>query len=188
MSLAHRRQKRPDLIRHNLLDAALQIVVEEGPQAVTLDAVARRADVTKGGLQHHFPNKQALLDTLFDCLFHDFEGDLQKAIEAEPDTPGRHARAYIRLAFASHADTPSQRALLLLGLSWPPYAQRWRESCAKALLADGADPETADRLLLCRIAADGLWTSQITGSYALDEQRRDNLLQMLLRLCDGAIA
>ena len=82
MTLAHRKPKQPELVRQKLLDVALQIVVAEGPHAVTLDAVAKRAHVTKGGLQHHFPSKQALLDTLFDALFKDFEAQLQQAINS----------------------------------------------------------------------------------------------------------
>ena len=35
---------------------------------VTLDAVSQAAGVSKGGLLHHFPNKMALLDGLFDDL------------------------------------------------------------------------------------------------------------------------
>ena len=183
LSIAHQRSKQPDLVRHNLLQAAMQLVVDEGVHAVTLDAVSQLADVTKGGLQHHFKNKQALLDTLFDCLFHDFEGQLQDAVDAEPDVPGRHARAYMRVVFDSAHDAPAQRALLLLGLSWPPYAARWRDVCASALAADGPHRDSADRRFLCRLAADGLWLSQISGSHELDEERRSSLLNLLLNWC-----
>lgn len=184
MTLAHRKPKQPELVRQKLLDVALQIVVAEGPHAVTLDAVAKRAHVTKGGLQHHFPSKQALLDTLFDELFEAFERQLQQALEAEEDTPGRQARAYVRTAFASEGDVATQRAVIALGLNWPPYAARWKEVCAAALQADGADPGSANRRLMCRLAADGLWSAQIFDSYALDATRRAELLSLLLNLCN----
>lgn len=161
----------------------MQLLVEEGPQAVTLDAVSQRAKVSKGGLQHHFPSKQDLLDTLFDCLFQDFEGQLHDAVEAEPDTPGRHARAYIRLVFDMPNDAPSQRALLLLGLNSPVYAARWRATCEAALLADGSDRTSANRRLLCRLAVDGLWCAQIFDSYRLDEARQTDLRNLLLDFC-----
>jgi AcrR family transcriptional regulator len=184
MSLANRRPKQPELVRQQLLDVTLQIVATEGAHAVTLDAVARRAQVTKGGLQHHFPSKQALLDTLFDTLFHDFEAQLQEAVAAEEDTPGRHARAYIKTVFDSAGDVARHRAVLSLGLSWAPYSARWRDACAAALQADGGDRGNANRLLLCRLAADGLWSAQMFDIYALDTTRRTELLALLLQLCD----
>ena len=64
MTEAHRRPKQPELIRSQLLLVVRDILVQEGPHAVTLDAVSRRANVTKGGLQHHFRSKQALLQAL----------------------------------------------------------------------------------------------------------------------------
>lgn len=184
MTLAHRRLKQPDVVRQKLLDVALQIVVTDGPHAVTLDAVAQRANVTKGGLQHHFRSKRALLDTLFDSLFQDFENQLQEAVAFEADTPGRHARAYIRTAFDSVSDLAAQRAVIALGLSWAPYAARWKEICARALEADGDDRGSANRRLVCRLAADGLWSAQIFDSYGLDTARRAELMALLLQLCD----
>ena len=58
MTEAHRRQKQPQLIRGQLLAVVRSLLVEQGPHAVTLDAVAKQANVTKGGLQHHFRTKQ----------------------------------------------------------------------------------------------------------------------------------
>ncbi|WP_175541805.1 TetR/AcrR family transcriptional regulator [Polaromonas sp. YR568] len=183
MPTAHLLAKQPELVRHSVLDAALQFVIEEGPQAVTLAAVAVRAQVSPEDLQGHFSSRQALLDTLFDCLFQDFEGQLQEAIEAEEDLPGGQARAYVRLTFNGMGDTPTQRALMLLGLNWPPYAARWREACAAALVGDGSGRDSANRRLLCRLAADGLWCSQVFGCYALDETRQAEMLELLLSLC-----
>lgn len=183
MATAQLLAKQPELIRHSVLDAALQFVIEEGPHAVTLDAVALRAQVSQEDLQHHFGSRQALLDTLFDCLFQDFEGQLQEAIEAEENLPGRQARAYVRLTFNGTGDTPTQRALMLLGLSWPPYAARWREACAAALQGDGSERDSANRRLLCRLAADGLWCSQVFECYALDETRQAEVRDLLLSLC-----
>lgn len=47
--------------RARLLSAADQIAAESGAAGVSLDAVAARAGVSKGGLLYHFPTKVALL-------------------------------------------------------------------------------------------------------------------------------
>ncbi|WP_202907123.1 TetR/AcrR family transcriptional regulator [Acidovorax sp. SD340] len=133
MTEAHRRQKQPELIRSQLLGVVRELLVREGLHAVTLDAVAQRAGVTKGGLQHHYRSKQALLDALSDQLFEEFEQSFEKALKQEDDTPGRHARAYIRTCFDSGSDShqgETQRAIGLLALTSAPCRERgmrpWR--------------------------------------------------------------
>ena len=50
--------------RERLLDAAVAVVRRDGAQALTLDAVAAEAGVSKGGLLYHFRSKRDLLDAL----------------------------------------------------------------------------------------------------------------------------
>src|SRR3712207_9422759 len=44
------------------LEAAERVVARDGVARLSLDAVAGNADVSKGGLLYHFPNKDALID------------------------------------------------------------------------------------------------------------------------------
>lgn len=188
MTEAHRRQKQPQLIRHQLLAVVRDLLVHEGPHAVTLDAVARRANVTKGGLQHHFRSKQALLDALSEQLFEEFAQSYEKALQREAETPGRHARAYIRTCFDDRADcnrVDTQRAIGLLALTSPACRDRWHATMKTALAADGQDPNTANLLLACRLAGDGFWFAQMLDVYELDAQRKQDLLELLLKLCSG---
>jgi AcrR family transcriptional regulator len=50
--------------RIQLLKSAANIVNEQGIEYLTLDAVAKRAGVSKGGLLYHFNNKAALIQGL----------------------------------------------------------------------------------------------------------------------------
>jgi AcrR family transcriptional regulator len=52
--------------RRRLLDAAVAVVRREGPRALTLDAVAAEAGVSKGGLLYHFATKDDLVDALIE--------------------------------------------------------------------------------------------------------------------------
>ncbi|MFC0673593.1 TetR/AcrR family transcriptional regulator [Brachybacterium hainanense] len=47
--------------RDALLDAYEAILLDDGVRAATLEAVAARAGVSKGGLLYHFPSKDALV-------------------------------------------------------------------------------------------------------------------------------
>jgi AcrR family transcriptional regulator len=48
-------------------------VVEEGVSGMTLEAVAREAGVSKGGLLYHFPSKEALIGGMIGRLIDRFE-------------------------------------------------------------------------------------------------------------------
>jgi AcrR family transcriptional regulator len=186
MPEAHRRQKQPELIRSQLLLVVRDILVQEGPHAVTLDAVSRRANVTKGGLQHHFRSKQALLQALCDQLFGEFQANLALALEQEPDGPGRRARAYIRACFDTHSQlnqVETQRAIGLLALTLPEARERWHQAMQAELAADGEGTGHADLLLVCRMAADGFWFAQMLDAYPLDAARSARLLNLMLQLC-----
>ncbi|AGC43078.1 hypothetical protein MYSTI_01746 [Myxococcus stipitatus DSM 14675] len=51
-------------MRERLLRAADVLVREEGPDALTWEALARRARVGRGTPRYHFRSKQTLLDAL----------------------------------------------------------------------------------------------------------------------------
>jgi AcrR family transcriptional regulator len=56
-----RRRRAPARRRAELLDAALAVFAERGFEHATLQEVADRAGVTKGGVYHYFDSKEALL-------------------------------------------------------------------------------------------------------------------------------
>jgi len=58
------RTRNPSATRQRLLDAAGELACDEGASSLSLDAVAARAGVSKGGLLYHFPTKNALLRAL----------------------------------------------------------------------------------------------------------------------------
>lgn len=61
--------------RERILDALQVTVAESGPSAATLEAVAARAGVSKGGLLYHFGTKEALYGGLLDRLRIRAEGN-----------------------------------------------------------------------------------------------------------------
>lgn len=51
---------RPPLAKEKVLDAFEAVLIESGERAATMDATARAAGVSKGGLLYHFATKEAL--------------------------------------------------------------------------------------------------------------------------------
>ena len=54
--------------KDQILEAALQVVEENGANHLTIDAVAAYANFSKGGVLYHFPSKKALLCGMLDYL------------------------------------------------------------------------------------------------------------------------
>ncbi|GAB18576.1 putative TetR family transcriptional regulator [Gordonia effusa NBRC 100432] len=140
--------------RVKVLYAYAEILVESGERAATLDAVASRAAVSKGGLLYHFASKSALADGLAELLDELVAEDVV-AMRAAPDGPidyllrtSHHLderfeliyQAVTRLAMGSH--TRAKAAIE------SAYA-RWQQE----LVDVGADRAVAATILLI---ADGL--------------------------------
>lgn len=92
--------------RDRILDAYEDVLAVEGERYATLDAVAAKAGVSKGGLLYHFPSKDRLAAALCDRLLALAAEDVQ-AMRTAPEGPARY---YIR---SSHyAGTPLDRTLV----------------------------------------------------------------------------
>lgn len=61
-----------DLTRKALQDSARGIVAEFGAIHCTLEAVALRADVSRGALLYHFPTKEGLVEAMVRDLVEPF--------------------------------------------------------------------------------------------------------------------
>lgn len=92
--------------RDRILDAYEDLLAVEGERYATLEAVAARADVSKGGLLYHFPSKDRLAAALCDRLVVLAAEDAQQMRTADEGP----ARYYVR---SSHyAGTPLDRAVM----------------------------------------------------------------------------
>ncbi|MGV0813592.1 TetR/AcrR family transcriptional regulator [Mycolicibacterium boenickei] len=92
--------------RDRILDAYEDVLAIEGERHATLDAVAAKAGVSKGGLLYHFPSKDRLAAALCDRLLALAADDVND-MRTAPEGPARY---YIR---SSHyAGTRLDRALV----------------------------------------------------------------------------
>ncbi len=94
-------------LRGALLAAARLILEEEGPRALTLREVARRAGVSHAAPRHHY---SSLRDFMADCAamgFDDLADALSSAWSAHPDDPqaglGAMGLAYVNFALSHRA-------------------------------------------------------------------------------------
>lgn len=84
-----RKRLSPDESRTLALEAARQILIADGPQAVTLKAVAAKVDRTHANLLHHFGSAQglqkALAATLAEAVCENIGAAVMRARRGEAD-------------------------------------------------------------------------------------------------------
>lgn len=146
--------------RERAIKAALTLAKKDGAIGFTLEAVAREAGLSKGGLLHHFKTKESLLEALIADMVARFEAAILQLAEVDPKPTGRFTRAFLR-AIAT-ADLAENSKVLLSAVALNPTLLRpLRESqkrCFVQFSSDGIDPLTAHMIALC---ADAMWLHTI---------------------------
>jgi AcrR family transcriptional regulator len=165
--------------RRRLLDAATAVVRRDGARALTLDAVAAEAGVSKGGLLYHFATKRELLDAMLAGWLEEFGSEIEAASDEG------FAAGYVRASDMSGwaaADRATEFGLLAAMVDEPGTLERVRERYAEwqeRLLTESEDPVQA---VLARLAADGLWLADLLGLAPPSGGLRDQVLARMLDL------
>ncbi len=175
-----------------LLDAAQTVVLQGGAASITLDAVAAEAGVSKGGLLHHFPSKEKLIEAMVVRIVAEWRQDVMDAIEAQPHGPGRVARAFLAMSFEDHPDFADcvrrSTVVLLTALTAnPKLVQPLRDVYREleTLIAnDGLKPGYGEAVLS---AIDGLWFSKIFGTREVSAERSAAIRASLARLVEEGV-
>jgi AcrR family transcriptional regulator len=187
MAKAHQRKKQPEQVRRALLDCVAQIAIEQGLGALTIQAVAERAGVTKGGLLHHFDSKQALIEAVFADLLEKLDRQIDQAIEVDPEPRGSFTRGYIRACFAdrTHGTQNLWAALSVATLSEPALRALW-SAWLDARLARHHATDDTPTLTIARLAADGVWLADMLEKEAGLQRYPLELEAQLLAIASAA--
>ncbi|WP_292790946.1 MULTISPECIES: TetR/AcrR family transcriptional regulator [unclassified Microbacterium] len=86
---------RPPLAREKVLDAFEAILIDEGERAATLEATAKTAGVSKGGLLYHFRSKDDLEAGLLERLDHLTTLDLERMRTADEGPVAYYVRTSV---------------------------------------------------------------------------------------------
>jgi len=188
MNSNYHRKKDPERVQEQLLEAASLIAARDGIASLSLNAVARQAGVSKGGLLHHFHGKQELIHALFSRLLARMEKKIMALMKADPNRNGRFSRAYL-MYIAELGETDESRQLALLSLAMPNemvLRKCWRDWMLDHLAqADDIDRSYVGNLV--RYAADGLWLSELTEGPTLSQTERQALVNRLAEMTLGGL-
>jgi AcrR family transcriptional regulator len=175
-----------------ILDAVERIVMARGVAGLTLEAAAREAGVSKGGLLHHYASKEAMLSAMLIRLAGFITEEHARNVAAAPHGPGRVARAFLAWAFGeadcSPGDERHDRASAVFLAAFhhdPALLDPLRVVFARmkhSLVNDGIPP---GRALAVMAACDGLFMAHIFRTHDYTPEERAGLratLEALLEL------
>jgi AcrR family transcriptional regulator len=178
--------------RDSILDSAQALVVREGSGGFTLDRIAGEAKVSKGGLLYHFPTKEELVSALVARSIEYFEKDLALYKEFKGDAPGANTKAFVVAAlegeWAKKVGLVSSHGLdlfatMLAVISTSPHLMApMREAYARwqnDIENDDTDPTLAT---IVRLAADGLWFTELLGLSTFTPKKRGEIVEGLKSL------
>lgn len=172
--------------REAIFDAAEALVGEAGAAHLTLDAVAARAGISKGGVLYNFATKQALVRGMLDRLLARFDATRAAAAARVPAGPNHALRAYIAAALAD-PDQARWAPVLAAAAEDPRLLAPARRYYA-ARLAEfdaAATPAMRERALIAWLAAEGLCFLETFAIAPVRGRRRARLAAALQRLAAG---
>lgn len=172
-----------------MLDAAEAVVVRQGIANLTLDAVAAEAKMSKGGLLHHFPSKDKLVEGMVRRCADGWRECSTLAYESTSPGKGRMCRALLQhLADADAWTDQCQRsssAVFAALAQNPALIEPMRETyqdIRRRLESDGLPPGVAETVVA---AMDGLWLYRVLGLATVDQRHMDLIRRALEPLVIG---
>jgi AcrR family transcriptional regulator len=173
---------RSERTRVAVIQSALAIIVRDGPHRLTLDAIARESGISKGGVMHQFPTKEAVLKALLAHQTDHFNDVSQRYLE---EHGASHTQPLLAARIATSrdaiADTHSVAFAILAAAAQSPgllsIERDDDEQSLREIRAEAADPDLA--LLRC-FAARGMVLSTLLGLNTFSDEERDRLFDRLL--------
>lgn len=162
-----------------------------GIGGLTLDAVAHEAGVSKGGLLHHFPTKERLLEAMVQRIVDRWVADWEQEIAKTPPGPGRVPRAFLNMCLLRQEewtdDLRQTSAVLIAALTGNPRLVRplhVAQERLDALVEQDGLPDGVGETILAAI--DGLWFSWIFNPSRVTPKLLTQVRGVLLKALEHA--
>lgn len=164
--------------RARILASIAAIMAEEGSDHLTVDKIAARAGLSKGGVFYHFKSKEEMVRAMLEALLASFDEDVEiLAFEGRS-----YGEALIEASFAK----PSEDGRMVAGILAAASVDRQlgemfsthRYACCNRLEAEGIGSADAELLIS---ALDGLYIREALG-LGPEPREREALRRRMYRL------
>lgn len=179
--------RRKEIDRDHILDSAEEIILESGGRQFTLDAVAERAGISKGGLVYNFATKDELIAAALEREMARFQGAVDARVgEEHRKDPIRLLLGYLEEALAEDEVLVRKAAFLTMAVvQTPEMARPARDFYARLFSLFETDTPRGRDIRQALLAVEGLFLLRGMGfvNVSAEEWRsvlrhaRDTVLQ-----------
>lgn len=168
--------------RDLILKSAIEYILDNEFDSLTLDAIAKQAGISKGGLLYHFPSKEALFLGLAQQIFEEFIHHFDECAKNDSEVNGKWSRALIE---ASIWDLKNNNGKLNIGIiaasTLNPELAKSISTTYQSVIGkveqDGINLVTAT---IIRLAIDGLYYSELFNIAPINEDLRKDVIKQLV--------
>jgi AcrR family transcriptional regulator len=181
-----RRKDIPPLRRAQILTAAAELFSLRGYQGVTVDAIARRAGISKGNLYWHFRSKREIFQLLFEDILQRFDPLLQEIVGS--GAPPRDKLRDLSRTLLETAEANPEAMSLVLQIAAQPELRdmvsaeyvllmsRYIDTLTQ-LFADAGEEKPRDVAALYALVIDALMGMVVVAPDLYDRERFMALLE-----------
>ncbi len=173
---------RSEKSRQLIIQAALAVIDRDGANRLTIDAIAREAGISKGGVLHHFRTKQAVLIALLDNQRAEYARFARDYLAHDGRDSGEPSLATQIAILREATKQPQSVALAILGAigEQPSLLDGLRDAEALNVAAIRKESADADLAILRWSAARGLLWTSLFNMCPLGEKEREHYFALLL--------
>lgn len=171
--------------RERILIAAAEVARNAGPGSLSLDAIAQKAGVSKGGLLYNFPTKAKLLQGLVERHL----AEMEKAID-EASTRGEPLlSSYLRVIESNLAEGRPPAAWIFSAIAEDPgFLEPINQFRARLLARLRAEGGNLGDVLFAFMAMEGLQCLKLFDAELLCPQERAALFERARAIASGQSA
>lgn len=182
MENPYKRKKEPEVNKQLILEAAAEIGATAGWHQVTFQAIVDKIGLSKGGIMHHFRNKEELLAELVRQSLI----ELTEWITEEKKVAGVEVApmAFLRFVVKKSSDLHYRRTMKVIlqaALVNEEYRTMWEDWFMEHITAGAVEDQPVNSLIIM-LVADGLWFADNLGVYNISEQKKMQIIDKLLTL------
>lgn len=175
--------------RDKILEACVANIIENGIKDFTLEKVAKVAEVSKGGLLHHFRSKDDLITGVVEREISHIQTILADLSANDPKEKGRYTRAYIKsldyeMSDQEHSNYQKLWAAILSCFVEKPELLKPIEKDYE-MIQNKIENDAIDQVdaTIIRLAVEGLIYTE-SFNFNISKDMRKKVLAKLLKMTD----
>lgn len=166
--------------KKKILLAANDVLQKLGYEHFTLDKIAQRANVSKGGLLYHFPTKQSIIEGMMDSELREHAAIMDDILNrADRNDALKFLKEDVRTTFEEIASEQNYGIIAAVA-SNSKIIDRFMEHEKKVMQIIKLINPNFENLLILKLASEGIWFNHLAGIKFLSEEELKQIKNFII--------